>query len=82
MSKNVNRDSVGSHCSSDDGLPSDFIAYRVMWLCPRRFVRKGPDDWNILRWSDRWAIFDNYGDAQVAEEYNQADQVFVRQEKV
>ena len=71
-----------SECSSADGLPHDFIAYEVLWMCPRRFVRKGVDDWDVLRWSDRWTIFDNYGDTQVANEYNRADQVFVRQQKV
>lgn len=60
-------------------LPDDFIAHQTPWVRPRRFVRKGVDDWNVLRWSDSWAIFDNCGDAQVLEEYRRANQIFVRE---
>lgn len=67
-----------SDCLSASELPTDFIAYQLMWLCPRRFVRKGPDDWDVMRWSDRWAVFDNYGDRQAMEEYRQSDYVFER----
>jgi hypothetical protein len=77
-----NKDHTENLGSSVDDLPHDFIAYQVMWMCPHRFVRKGSDNWNVLRWSDRWAIFENIGDSQLLEEYRRADQIFVRQQKI
>ena len=76
------KDNDEDFASLADGLPEDFIAYNVAWLCPRRFVRVGSDDWQVLRWSDRWTIFDSCGDLAVADEYNRADQIFVRQRKI
>ena len=61
-------------------LPRDFVAYRVMWSSPQRFVENKPGDWDQFRWSadGHWTFFDNHGDESVAEYYAKADFVFAK----
>lgn len=59
-------------------VPEDFIAFKILWMSPRRYVKKGEDNWDVLRWSDRWTFFDNVGDQTATKEYVDATNIFVR----
>ena len=57
-------------------IPMDFIAFKILWKTPRRYIQNGINDWHVLVWSDRWDFFDNVGDKTAANAYWDATMVF------